>query len=80
MQILCCQLQEEPLRFLRSNPMHGGVGNEIEQEIERFATRAGRTPAALRAQFEKEGGIGRLVAGLRREKAVDLALSRARIS
>jgi trigger factor len=53
---------------------------EIDQEIERFATRAGRTPAAFRAQFEKEGGIGRLVAGLRREKAVDLALSRARIS
>jgi trigger factor len=53
---------------------------EIDQEIERFATRAGRTAAALRAQFEKEGGIGRLVAGLRREKAVDLALSRARIS
>src|SRR5215510_5807045 len=53
---------------------------DIEQEMERFATRAGRTPAALRAQFEKEGGIGRLVAGLRREKAIDLALSRARIS
>jgi trigger factor len=53
---------------------------EIDQEIERFATRAGRTPAALRAQFEKEGGIGRLAAGLRREKAIDLALSRARIS
>src|SRR4030095_15939322 len=53
---------------------------EIDQEIERFAARAGRTPAALRAQFEKEGGIGRLVAGLRREKAIDLALSRARIS
>jgi trigger factor len=53
---------------------------EIDEEIARFATRAGRTPAAVRAQFEKEGGIGRLVAGLRREKAVDLALSRARIS
>jgi trigger factor len=53
---------------------------EIDQEIERFAARAGRTAAALRAQFEKEGGIGRLAAGLRREKAVDLALSRARIS
>jgi hypothetical protein len=39
--------------------------------------RAGRTPAALRAQLEKEGGISRLYAGLRREKAVDLALSRA---
>src|ERR1044072_4102746 len=50
---------------------------EIDQEIERFAARAQRTPAALRAQFEKEGGIGRLVAGLRREKAIDLALSRA---
>ena len=53
---------------------------EIDQEIGRFAARAGRTPAALRAQFEKEGGIGRLAAGLRREKAIDLALSRARIS
>ena len=53
---------------------------DIDQEIERFAARAGRTAAALRAQFEKEGGIGRLAAGLRREKAIDLALSRARIS
>ena len=52
---------------------------EVEQEIERFAARAGRTPAALRAQLEKEGGVGRLSAGLRREKAVDLALSRARM-
>jgi trigger factor len=53
---------------------------DIDQEIERFAARAGRTAAALRAQFEKEGGIGRLAAGLRREKAIDLALLRARIS
>jgi len=53
---------------------------DLEKEIERFAVRAGRTPAALRAQLEKEGGLPRLAAGLRREKAVDLALSRARIS
>ncbi len=52
-------------------------GEDVDKEIERFATRAGRTPAALRAQLEKEGGIPRLYAGLRREKAVDLALSRA---
>jgi len=52
---------------------------EVDKEIERFALRAGRTPAALRAQLEKEGSVGRLAAGLRREKAVDLALSRARI-
>jgi trigger factor len=52
---------------------------EIEAEIERFAVQASRTPAAIRAQLEKEGGIARLTTGLRREKAVDLALSRARI-
>ena len=52
---------------------------DVDKEIERFATRAERTPAALRAQLEKEGGISRLYAGLRREKAVDLALSRAKM-
>ena len=50
---------------------------DVDKEIERFALGAGRTPAALRAQLEKEGGLARLVTGLRREKAVDLALSRA---
>ncbi len=53
---------------------------DVDKEIERFAARAGRTPAALRAQLEKEGGIARLYAGLRREKAVDLALTHARIT
>jgi trigger factor len=53
---------------------------DVDKEIEQFALRAGRTPAALRAQLEKEGGLGRLAAGLRREKAVDLALSRATIT
>ena len=53
---------------------------DIDKEIEQFAARSGRTPAALRAQFEKEGGLSRLSAGLRREKAVDLALSRAKMT
>jgi trigger factor len=52
---------------------------DVDIEVERFAVRAGRTSAALRAQLEKEGGMSRLQTGLRREKAVDLALSRARI-
>jgi trigger factor len=52
---------------------------DVDKEIERFAARAGRTPAALRAQLEKEGSLARLATGLRREKAVDLVLSRARI-
>src|SRR5687767_2140764 len=53
---------------------------DVDKEIEQFAARAGRTPAALRAQLEKEGGVARLYSGLRREKAVDLAVSRARIT
>jgi trigger factor len=53
---------------------------DVDKEIEQFAARARRTPAAIRAQLEKEGGIGRLSAGLRREKAVDLALSRAKMT
>jgi trigger factor len=55
------------------------ASEDVDKEIERFAERAGRTPAALRAQLEKEGGISRLYAGLRRERAVDLAMSRAKI-
>ena len=53
---------------------------DVDKEIEQFAARAGRTPAALRAQLEKEGGVVRLSDGLRREKAVDLALTRATIT
>ena len=55
------------------------AAEDVDKEIERFAARAGRTPVALRAQLEKEGGIPRLYAGLRREKAVDLALSRVKM-
>jgi FKBP-type peptidyl-prolyl cis-trans isomerase (trigger factor) len=53
--------------------------DEIEAEIARYAERSGRTPAAVRARLEKEGGIGRLYAGLRRERAIDFLLSRATI-
>jgi trigger factor len=56
------------------------AAEDVDKEIEQFAARAGRTPAALRAQLEKEGGVARLSAGLRRERAVDLALTHARIT
>jgi FKBP-type peptidyl-prolyl cis-trans isomerase (trigger factor) len=56
------------------------AAEDVDKEIEQFAARAGRTPAALRAQLEKEGGVARLHAGLRRERAVDLALTHARIT
>jgi trigger factor len=52
---------------------------EVDAEIARYAERTGRTPAAVKARLEKEGGIGRLYAGLRRERAIDFLLSRATI-
>jgi trigger factor len=53
--------------------------DDLEKEIEKFALRAGRTPAALRAQLEKDGGVARLAAGLRREKALAHAMAQASI-
>lgn len=53
--------------------------DEIEAEVATYAERTGRTPAAVRARLEKEGGIGRLYSGLRRERAIDFLLSRATI-
>ena len=54
--------------------------DDITQELERFAERMERTAEALRAQLDKEGGLGRLTASLRREKAIDLAMSRAKMA
>jgi trigger factor len=56
------------------------AAEELEKEIEQYATRSGRTPAAVRAQLEKEGGLARLLAGMRREKAVDYVMSRAKMT
>jgi len=53
---------------------------EVEREVERYAERTGRTPAAVRAALEKEGGLSRVYAGLRREKSIDFAMSRATIA
>ena len=53
--------------------------DDVEQELTRYAERLGRTPAAVRAQLEKDEGIARLAGGLRREKAIDFLLSRAAI-
>ena len=50
---------------------------EVDEEIARYAERTGRTPAAVRARLEKEGGLGRVYAGVRRERTVEFLLSRA---
>lgn len=52
---------------------------EVAGEVARFAERMGRTPAAVRAELEKDRGLSRVRAGLRREKAIDFLMSRATI-
>jgi len=54
--------------------------DEVQREVERYAERSGRTPAAVRAALEKEGSLSRVYAGLRREKTIDFVLSRATIA
>jgi len=53
---------------------------EIEREVASYAERTGRTPAAVRAALEKEGGLSRVYASLRREKAIDFVMARANIA
>ena len=50
---------------------------DVDEEITRYAERSGRTAAAVRARLEKEGGLGRIYAGIRRERTVEFLLSRA---
>jgi trigger factor len=56
------------------------TNEDLDAEVTRFAERAGRTPAAVRAQLEKDGGLARLTSGLRREKAVDFAMSHVKMT
>jgi trigger factor len=56
------------------------TADEVEREVGRYAERTGRTPAAVRAALEKEGGLSRVQAGLRREKSIDFAMARATIT
>jgi len=50
---------------------------DVDEEITRYAERSGRPAAAVRARLEKEGGLGRIYAGIRRERTVEFLLSRA---
>jgi trigger factor len=54
--------------------------DEIDAELGRYAEASGRSVAAVRAALEKEGGLSRIAAGLRREKSIDYVLSRATIA
>jgi trigger factor len=53
--------------------------DEVEAEVQRYAERTGRAAAAVRARLEKEGGLGRVHSGLRREKTVNFLMSKATV-
>jgi trigger factor len=57
----------------------GVTSDELETELSRLAERTGRSVTSVRAKLEKEGGLSRLVTGLRRDKTVEFALARATI-
>jgi len=54
--------------------------DDVAAEVNTFAERTGRTPAAVRARLEKEGGVGRIASGIRREKTVAWLLEKAQVS
>ena len=53
---------------------------DVDQEIEKFAARAGRTPAAVRARLEKDGALDRIRAGVRREKTMTWLIEKANVT
>lgn len=53
---------------------------DLDQEVQRYAERAGLTPAAVRGRLEQEDGLGRMQVGLRRDKAVNAVLGRAQVT
>jgi trigger factor len=53
---------------------------DLAREIDRFAERAGRTPTAVRARLDKEGALGRIRAGIRREKTMSWLIEHATVT
>jgi trigger factor len=66
---------DETARRERLDP----TADEVEREVSRYAERMGRTVAAVRARLEKDGGLSRVYAGVRREKSIDFVMARATI-
>jgi trigger factor len=52
---------------------------DIETELEKYSARSGMTVSALRDQLEQDDSLGRLVAGLKREKALNQVLKQVRV-
>ena len=53
--------------------------DDLNAELQRYAERTGHSVASIRARLQKDGELGRVAAGLRREKAVLHTVERAQI-
>lgn len=53
---------------------------DIDAEIARYAQRVGRSVEEVRVALDKEQGVPRISAGIRREKCVDFVMARATIA
>ena len=53
---------------------------DLEVELQRYADQTGHSVASIKARLQKDGELGRLAGGLRREKTVKHVLARARIT
>jgi trigger factor len=58
----------------------GATEDDITAEINRYAERSGRTPAAVRAHLEKDGGLERVATGMRREKTMAWLVDKAQVT
>ena len=52
---------------------------ELDAELQRYAEQTGHSVASIRARLQKDGELGRLAAGLRREKTIAHVMSKAQI-
>jgi len=53
--------------------------DDLDAELQRYAEQTGHSVASIRARLQKDGELGRLAAGLRREKTIAHVLSKAQI-
>jgi trigger factor len=53
---------------------------DLDAELQRYADQSGQSLPSIKAHLQKDGELGRLAAGLRREKAIDFVLSKAQIT
>lgn len=53
---------------------------DLDAELQRYAEQTGHSVASIKARLQKDGELGRLAAGLRREKAVAHVMTKAQIT